>query len=122
MSSTISHSIHGKNKTPAPEELKSHSFPYETLMGDWIIVGSSLTLWKNRSDVLCRYTPHEIPAKTIQDELKQTKAEANVSFSDEIWWEQLDKEGVHQKGKGAPRDKQSIVRGRNKIDPQGVNG
>jgi len=128
---SVAHSIHGKNKTPVPNDLQVHSFPYEVLMGDWMIVGSSLKLWKNRSDVLCKYTPHEIPTIEKQAQLKSSSAEDNkssggnthnVSFSDEIWWEQLDKTGNHQKGKGAPREKQSIVRGKNRIDPKGVNG
>jgi hypothetical protein len=121
------HSIHGKNKTPVPTELQVHSFPYEVLMGDWMIVGSSLKLWQNRSDVLCRYSPHDFPtpeqqAKLREDETETAEITQSVSFSDEIWWEQLDKNGVHQKGKGAPREKQSIIRGRNRIDPKGVNG
>ncbi|UZJ53946.1 hypothetical protein CBS101457_003266 [Exobasidium rhododendri] len=124
---SANHSIHGKNKTPVPDELQVHSFPYETLMGDWMIVGSSLKLWKNRSDVLCKYTPHSVPTAAdqlkLKDDVQATAATTqSVSFSDEIWWEQLDKNGTHQKGKGAPRDKQSIVRGRNRIDPSGVNG
>ena len=120
---TTPHSIHGKSKTPVPDVLQVHSFPYHVLMGDWMIVGSSLKLWKNRSDVLCRYTPHSVPTPEKQAELRQSaKTTDPVSFSDEIWWEQLDKKGGHQKGKGAPREKQSIVRGKNKIDPKGVNG
>lgn len=120
---TTSFTILGKNKTPVPDALQIHSFPYDKLMGDWTIQGSSLKLWLNRSDVLCRYTPHDVPNYEKQIELKESKInDATVSFSDEIWWEQLDNKGVHQKGKGAPRDKQSIVRGRNKIDPKGVNG
>lgn len=103
-------------------------------MGDWIIVGSSLPLWKNRSDVLCRYTPHDVPSRQTQDQFhkadetqngdKAATSQAvskNVSFSDEIWWEQLDKVGGHQPGKGASRSKRSIVRGRNKVDPKGKN-
>jgi hypothetical protein len=121
---TTGFSIHGKNKTPVPQELQAHSFPYDVLMGDWNIVGSSLKLWKNRSDVLCRYTPHEIPTAEEQSQAKEKESDlsAGVSFSDEIWWEQLDKNGIYQKGKGAPRDTQSIVRGRNRVDPKGVNG
>lgn len=121
MTTTI---IHGKNKTPVPQELQVNAFPYHILMGDWNIVGSSLKLWKNRSDVLCRYTPHEIPSIEEQSQAKEkdTDVETVISFSDEIWWEQLDKDGVHMKGKGAPRDTQSFIRGRNQIDPKGVNG
>lgn len=124
---SASHTILGKNRTPVPDDLQVHSFPYNVLMGDWMIVGSSLKLWKNRSDVLCRYTPHEYPDAEKQVQLKQGgKTDlvdaGEVRFSDEIWWEQLDKNGAHQKGKGAPREKQSIVRGRNRIDPKGVNG
>jgi len=122
--SVTSYSVHGKNKDPVPQELQVKSFPYDVLMGDWNIVGSSLKLWKNRSDVLCRYTPHEVPTKEEQAEArnKDTDIAIEISFSDEIWWEQLDKDGVHLKGKGAPRDVQSIIRGRNRIDPKGVNG
>lgn len=132
--------IYGRDVQPVPAELSVENFPYETLMGDWMIVGSSLPLWKARSDVLCRYTPHDIPSSITQARFRsasggegevEQKAKAgaqsavakNVSFSDEIWWEQLDKKTEkHLPGKGAPREKRSIVRGRNKIDPKGVNG
>lgn len=126
--------IHGRDAEPVPDVLRVDSFPYATLMGDWHIVGSSLPLWKGRSDVLCRYTPHDIPSAEMQarfhaadDTANGAKSGAsraaakNVNFSDEIWWEQLDKRGKHQPGKGAQRSKRSIVRGRNKIDPKGVN-
>lgn len=115
------------------EPLSVSTFPYAVLMGDWVIVGSSLPLWKNRSDVLCRYTPHSIPARAEQATMsasssesvdassKANKARSELSFSDEIWWEQLDKNGKHQAGKGAAREKRSIVRGRNRIDPKGKN-
>lgn len=135
-----SYKIHARDAKPVPAELSVENFPYETLMGDWMIVGSSLPLWKARSDVLCRYTPHDLPSSITQARFSSTsggegdleqKAKAgaqnavtkNVSFSDEIWWEQLDKKTEkHLPGKGASRSKRSIVRGRNKIDPKGVNG
>ncbi|PWN36593.1 uncharacterized protein FA14DRAFT_4476 [Meira miltonrushii] len=135
-----SYKIHARDAKPVPAELSVENFPYETLMGDWMIVGSSLPLWKARSDVLCRYTPHDIPSSNTQARFRsasggegqveqkakqaaQRSVAANVSFSDEIWWEQLDKKTEkHLPGKGAPREKRSIVRGRNKIDPKGVNG
>lgn len=135
-----SYKIYARDAKPVPKELSVEHFPYETLMGDWMIVGSSLPLWKARSDVLCRYTPHDIPSSVTQarfrsasggeGEIEQKAKEGaqravatNVSFSDEIWWEQLDKKTEkHLPGKGADRSKRSIVRGRNKIDPKGVNG
>lgn len=132
--------IYARDAKPVPSDLSVEHFPYETLMGDWMIVGSSLPLWKGRSDVLCRYTPHDVPSSITQarfrsasggegDVEKKAKAGAqravanNISFSDEIWWEQLDKKtNKHQPGKGASRSKRSIVRGKNKIDPKGING
>lgn len=94
--------------------LSAGRFPYKRLMGDWTIIGSSLTLWKNRSDVTCQYTPHVLPTK---DEEAGT-----LEFSDEIWYEQLDATtGLHQPGKGAPRHLQSMIRGRNRLDTSGAN-
>lgn len=113
--------IHGKNKNI--EQLRVNKFPYTSLMGDWYIVASSLPLWKNRSDVLCRYTPHHIPSKEQQGDWNSSDHDVStIKFSDEIWWEQLDKAGKHRPGKGASRKKRSSIRGCNRIDPKGFNG
>lgn len=127
MASAQGFSIFSKNTPPAELSTSSAAnetsdksaylaagkFPYDTLMGDWTIIGSSLALWKNRSDVLCRYTPHTLP--------RADEEAGQLDFSDEIWYEQLDEAGTHLPGKGARREVQSMIRGRNRLDTAGAN-
>lgn len=118
-----------------PISLLSRSkFPYHALWGDWHIVGSSLPLWQGRSDVVVRYTDESPPSPPTtpmerqvrlghasQDETAHTEP-VEVRFCDAIWYEVLDQSGKVRPGKGATRGGPTIIKGRNVLDPRGVNG
>ncbi|KAE8225062.1 hypothetical protein CF319_g2138 [Tilletia indica] len=108
---------------PSPSHvLSSTAFPYEAFMGDWAVVGTSLSLWKKRSNVVISYhkTEKELPA--LGEE--QIPGKSTLQFEDEInWFEDGKEEAGQAKFKKLRQEgKKNWLRGLNKLDAKATNG
>ncbi|KAL9939327.1 hypothetical protein V8E36_002140 [Tilletia maclaganii] len=108
---------------PSPSHvLSSTSFPYEAFMGDWAVVGSSLSLWKKRSNVVITY--HETAAGLPPLGEEQVPGKSKLQFEDEINWFEDGKEkaGREKVDKLRKEGKKNWLRGLNKLDAKATNG
>ncbi|KAK0526731.1 hypothetical protein OC834_004094 [Tilletia horrida] len=108
---------------PSPSHvLSSTHFPYEAFMGDWAVVGSSLPLWKKRSNVVITYHKTERGLPALGEE--QVPGKSTLQFEDEINWYEDGKEaaGKAKVTKLRQEGKKNWLRGLNKLDAKATNG